>query len=80
MFVLVRVVHASFQIENTIEITNDGFAQSGVLIRLRLICTELYTGPETNDAIQQLEAFRDHKGSVANVRDTADIAMLLVSR
>ncbi len=61
--------------------TNVGYRQSGVKIRLRLICTELYTGPQSTDGNRQLEDFRRHKGgSVPNVLGTADVAVLLVDR
>ena len=57
--------------------TNEGYAQSGVLLRLKLICAEQYTGPVRDPCAEQLVEFREHKGSIEALLDTADVTMLL---
>ncbi len=66
------------QIENTIGITNDGFRQSGVKIKLTLHCTEMYTGPFPYTGIDVLTNFTKHKGGdMKKVLGSADTAILL---
>ncbi len=58
---------------------NQGFANSGVKIRVYLHCTELYSGEEIYGGTQMLTAFTRSKGTVRALLGSADVAMLMTS-
>ena len=59
--------------------TNQGYINSQVPIRVRKLCTELATINDESSSINVLSNFRNMKSSVAELRDTADAAALLVN-
>ncbi len=59
---------------------NTGYANSQIPLTLQVYCMEEAVGfVETNDAGGMLAAFRDWKGNVQRTKNSADLAMLVLS-
>ena len=66
-------------VDSVVAETNQGYINSQVPIRVSKLCTELATINDESSARTVLSKFRTMKSSVAELRDTADAAALLVN-
>lgn len=65
--------------EHIIAKTNQGYANSGVLLRIWIHCIEIYLDPEDYDGSTMLTNFYNYKSSMSELLGSADITMLLTS-
>eukprot|EP00088_Acartia_fossae_P016028 TRINITY_DN1892_c0_g2_i4.p1 TRINITY_DN1892_c0_g2~~TRINITY_DN1892_c0_g2_i4.p1 ORF type:complete len:527 (-),score=57.13 TRINITY_DN1892_c0_g2_i4:73-1653(-) len=65
-------------IDQVIQLTNQGYINSRVPMRVRVLCSEQATLNDLNDGQTMIERFAAMKGSLAALRGTADAAALLV--
>ena len=66
-------------LDQVIAETNQGYINSNVPLRIEVLCTEQATINDIADPAEMLEAFQLMKGSYEELRDTADVAVLLVN-
>ena len=64
-------------IDQVIAETNQGYANSEISITVTKLCQELATVPDQTDARALLREFKQMKGTVSELRNTADAAALL---
>jgi len=67
-------------VENILAVTNQGYRNSGVNIRLFRHCIEEYSGQEVHDGTKMLTDFTKSKGNIKDLLGSADLAMLLTSK
>ena len=65
-------------VEQVIQETNQGYYDSRVPLTAKVLCIEEATIDDMPSSSQQLSAFKNMKGSIAELRGTADVAVLLV--
>ena len=66
-------------IDQVIAETNLGYMNSDVPVRITALCKEKATINDIEDSSEMLTAFKLMKGSYEELRDTADVAVLLVN-
>jgi len=70
-------------IQQVIDETNQGYINSGALIRIALHCillTDIADGQSDSDTLKQLEALGSYRDNYNGVRKSADTAILLVKQ
>ena len=65
-------------LEQVIQETNQGYINSNVPLRASALCIEEATIDDMPNAGEMLNAFTNMKGTLENLRDSADVAVLLV--
>jgi hypothetical protein len=67
-------------IKNIVDLTNKAYTNSKVPLTAQALCVEEAVGlRESNEVYTDFAAFMNHKQSIDILRDTADVAVLLVS-
>ena len=59
-------------------VTNQGYINSQVPVRVALHCTEAAKLRDRDNSLKMLYKFEEYKDTVENLRQTADAAMFLV--
>ena len=75
-----RVSDPRGHIRNLIDVTNTAFSNTGIALRLTEFCIEELNTGESSNYNQRLVDFSRAKGTVSNLLNTADIAILMTSQ
>ena len=75
-----RVSDPKGHIRNLIATTNTAFANTQIPLRLSEFCIGELNSGESSNTEQRLRDFWNAKGSLSNLLNTADIAILMTSR
>ena len=75
-----RVSDPTGHIRNLIATTNTAFANTQIPLRLSEFCIGELNSGESSNTDQRLRDFWTAKGSLSNLLNTADIAILMTSR
>ena len=67
-------------IRNLISVTNTAFSNTKVPLKLSEFCIEELDVEESSDTNQRMRNFWNAKGSLSNLLNTADIAILMTSK
>jgi len=66
-------------IDQVIAETNQGYKNSDIPLKIKLHCIEKANMREVSSVVTMIMKFKDLKGSVAKLRNSADVAVLLVN-